>query len=181
MFSGATFTGTGTATATLSGGGATCAFGTTAFVGQSVPAPAGVTFPDGLFDFTTTDCTGTITVTVTFPTAFAAGAQYWKYGPTPTLSSPHWYTLVAGVPNNLVLLGKTATFSITDGGLGDDDLTVNGTTVDRGGIGIAAAVAAVAAVNPVNVPTLSQWTLLLLSGLILLGFVGGTRTGRTRH
>ncbi len=172
VFSGTTSTGTGIATATLSGGGSTCTFGTTAFVGPSVPAPAGVSFPDGLFDFTTTNCTGTITVTVTFPTAFAAGAQYWKYGPTPSLSSPHWYTLAAGAPNNLVLSGNTATFTITDGGLGDDDLTVNGTIVDRGGIGIAAAV------DPVIVPTLSLWSLLLLSGLMLLGFVGVTRTGR---
>ena len=177
VFSGTTFTGTGIATAMLSGGGATCTFGTTAFVGPSVAAPAGVTFPDGLFDFTTTNCTGTITVTVNFPTAFAVGAQYWKYGPTPSLSSPHWYTLAAGAPNNLVLSGNTATFTITDGGLGDDDLTVNGSILDAGGIGIAAAVNAV---NPVNVPTLSQWSLLLLSGLMLLGFVGVTRTGRVR-
>ena len=175
VFSGVTFTGTGTATATLSGGGSTCTFGTTAFVGPSVPAPAGVSFPDGLFDFTTTNCTGTITVTVTFPTAFAAGAQYWKYGPTPSLSSPHWYTLAAGAPNNLVLSGNTATFTITDGGLGDDDLTVNGTIVDRGGIGITAAVAAT---DPVTVPTLSLWSLLLLSGLMLVGFVGVTRVER---
>ncbi len=178
VFSGGTFTGTGTATATLSGGGATCTFGTTAFVGPQVPAPAGVTFPDGLFDFTTTNCTGTITVTVTFPTAFAAGAQYWKYGPTPSLSSPHWYALAAGAPNNLVLSGNTATFTITDGGLGDDDLTVNGTIVDRGGIGIAAAVAAG---DPVTVPTLSLWSLLLLAGLMLLGFVGVTRSARIRR
>ena len=175
VFSGTTFTGTGIATATLSGGGATCTFGTTAFVGPSVAAPAGVTFPDGLFDFTTTNCTGTITVTVTFPTTFAAGAQYWKYGPTPSLSSPHWYTLAAGAPNNLVLSGNSATFTITDGGLGDDDLTVNDTIVDRGGIGIAAAVAAV---DPLTVPTLGQWSLLLLSGLMLLGVFGVTRAGR---
>jgi trimeric autotransporter adhesin len=169
LFSGTTFTGTGIATATLSGGGATCSFGSTAFVGPSVAAPAGVSFPDGLFDFTATNCTGTITVTVVFPTPFAAGAQYWKYGPTAAVPAPHWYTLAAGAPNNLVLSVKTATFTITDGGLGDDDLTVNGTIVDAGGIGVSAAVAAV---DPVNVPTLGPWSLLLLSGLMLLGFVG---------
>ena len=176
VVSGTTFTGTGTATAVIAGGGPTCSFGTTAFVGSPVAPPAGVTFPDGLFDFTATGCVGTITVTVTFPTAFTPGAQYWKYGPTPPASPAHWYTLAAGVPNNLVLAGNTATFTIADGALGDDDLTVNGTIVDQGGPGVTAVVLA----TTVVVPTLSEWSLLLLSGMLLLGFVGVRRSARVR-
>jgi hypothetical protein len=170
LFSGTTFTGTGTATAVLAGGGPTCSFGTTAFVGPPVAPPAGVTFPDGLFDFTATGCVGTITVTVTFPTAFAPGAQYWKYGPTPPANPANWYTLSPGVPNNLVLAGNTATFTITDGARGDDDLTVNGTIVDQGGPGVLA--------DPVVVPTLGEWGAWILSALMLLGLVGAIRPAR---
>lgn len=135
-FSGTTFTNTGTATALLSGGGPTCSFANAALVGPPAPAPAGVTFPDGLFQFTTSSCSGTITVTVTFPTAFQASESYWKYGATPGPTPAAWYTL--GPANNLVLAGNTATFTIADGGLGDDDLTVNGTIVDAGGPGVQA-------------------------------------------
>src|SRR5205814_2061674 len=129
MFSGTTFTNSGTATAILSGGGPTCGFASASFVGPPVAAPAGVTFPDGLFQFTTSGCSGIITMTVTFPTPFQASETYWKYGPTPGPTPAHWYTL--GAPNNLNLAGNTATFTIADGGLGDDDLTVNGMIVDQ--------------------------------------------------
>jgi hypothetical protein len=135
-FSGTTFTNTGIATALLSGGGPTCSFANTALVGPPAPVPAGVTFPDGLFQFTTSSCTGTITVSVTFPTAFQPNESYWKYGATPGPTPAAWYTL--GAANNLVLAGNIATFTITDGGLGDDDLTVNGTIVDAGGPGVQA-------------------------------------------
>ena len=171
-FSGTTFTGTGIATATLSGGGSGCSFGTTAFVGPPVAAPAGVSFPDGLFDFTTTSCTGTITITVKFPTPFPAGAQYWKYGPTPGPVAAHWYTL--GAANSMVLAGSTATFTITDGGLGDDDLTVNGSIVDQGGPGVSAPVPTVA------IPTLSESGLFLLSGLLMLVAYFGVRVQQSK-
>jgi hypothetical protein len=133
-FSGTTFTNTGTATATLTGGGPTCSFASASLVGPPVAPPAGVTFPDGLFQFTTSNCSGTITMTVTFPTAFQASEAYWKYGPTPGPTPAQWYSL--GATNNINLVGNTATFTIADGGLGDDDLTVNGTIVDQGGPGV---------------------------------------------
>ena len=135
-FSGTTFTNTGVATALLSGGGPTCSFATASLVGPPAPVPAGVTFPDGLFQFTTSSCSGTITVAVTFPTAFQGSEGYWKYGATPGPTPAAWYTL--GAPNNLTLVGNTATFTIADGGLGDDDLTVNGSIVDAGGPGVQA-------------------------------------------
>jgi hypothetical protein len=135
-FSGMTFTNTGIATALLSGGGPTCSFANASLVGPPAANPAGVTFPDGLFQFTASGCSGTVTVTVTFPTAFQATESYWKYGPTPGPTPAHWYAL--GAPNNLNLTGSTATFTIDDGGLGDDDLTVNGTIVDQGGPGTTA-------------------------------------------
>ena len=173
-FSSSTATGSGTATATVTGAG--CTFTVAQFIPVApLAAPAGVSFPHGLFDFQVGGCgTGaTATVQVNYPQAIPAGAQYWKYGPTAAQPAPHWYALASGVPNNLVISGATATFTITDGGLGDDDLTANGMIIDQGGIAVIAVAAEV-----VLVPTLSQWSLLLLSGLILLGFVGVTRTWR---
>lgn len=167
-FSGPTATGSGTASATVSGAG--CTFTTAQFIAVApLAAPAGVNFPHGLFDFKVGGCGSgaTATVQVTFPQALAAGSQYWKYGPTPGPVAAHWYALGAGAPNNLVMTATTATFTITDGGLGDDDLQANGVIVDQGGPGFVAA--AVAGALPV--PTLSQWRLLLLSALLmLLGF-----------
>ena len=115
--------------------------------------PEGVTFPYGLLDFVMTGCTpgSTLTFTVTYPGSIPAFTAYWKYGPTPGNPTPHWYTLPATFGAN------TATFSITDGGLGDDDLAANGTIVDQGGPGF----------TPRTVPTLSTWMLALLAMLML--------------
>lgn len=147
-YSGPSPTGSGTITATFSGGGATCVFTSARFIpltgdAASPPAnsaPPGVQFPHGLFDFATTGCTpgSTLQFTITYPSALPNGTQYWKYGPTPAnppAPSPRWYTLPAAVA------GTVGTFTITDGALGDDDLTANGAVVDAGGPGVGAATA----------------------------------------
>ncbi len=171
-FSGATATGTGVATATVTGAG--CTFTTAQFIAVApLVAPSGVNFPHGLFDFTVGGCGAgaTATVQVTFPQALAPGSQYWKYGPTPGPVAAHWYALAAGVPNNLVMTTTTATFTITDGGLGDDDLLANGEIVDQGGPGFVAAPVAEA----IQVPTLNELGLLLLSALLMLAGLGAMR------
>lgn len=66
--------------------------------------------------------------------------------------APHWYMYILPA----TVAGNTVTFTITDGGLGDDDLTPNGAIFDQGGAGAA------------GIPTLSEWTLILL-GLLLAG------------
>ena len=162
------------ATVSLSGGGAACTFAPagngplqSAFFipvsghAKSPPAgsaPGAVTFPHGLLDFVLLNCTpgSTINFTVTYPAALPGAAQYWKYGPTPGNATPHWYVLPA------TIIGNVATFSIVDGGLGDDDLAANGTVVDQGGpAGLVAGI--------VQVPTLSEYVLWLLASLMLLG------------
>lgn len=162
--------GTGSITASFSGGGAGCGYTVSNFILLSggVQPPAGVSFPHGLFDFTIGGCTpgATITMTLTYPQALPAGAVYWKYGPTPTDNAPHWYQLPAAIS------GNTATFSITDGGLGDDDLTANGTIVDQGGPGWGGAGGAS------SIPTLSEWGLMLLSSLLALGALVSLRRQR---
>jgi len=170
--SGPTFTGTGTATAVLSGGGASCSLVAPAFVGPPAAVPPGVSFPDGLFSFNATGCTGTITLTVTFPTAFVPSEQYWKYGPTPGNAAPHWYTLTAA-NNNVSLAGNVATFTINDGSFGDDDLTVNGTIVDQGGPGVAAALT-----PTVPAPALNLWGLLALT--LMFGSVAAAQARQRR-
>jgi hypothetical protein len=66
--------------------------------------------------------------------------------------APHWYQLPVTVRDNVV------TFSIIDGGLGDDDMTANGSIVDPGGLGVGSQ----------PIPTLSQSTLVLLGLLFAL-------------
>jgi hypothetical protein len=160
-FGGPTATLTGDATLRMSGGGALCGFTRAAFLpvdgtAYSPPpnfAPPGVTFPHGLVGFVTSGCTpgATLTFTLSLPAASAPTTAYWKYGPTPDNTAPHWYQLPVSIQGSVVW------FSIIDGGLGDDDLTANGTVVDIGGPTVDSAQ---------TIPTMSEWMLLLLTLLI---------------
>ncbi len=160
-------TGSGSVNACFTGGGATCTYETSRFIAAppgTLPVPPttpgpGIVFPHGLFDFLALGCTAgsTLSFTITYPSALAAGTQYWKYGPTPSNATPHWYVLPA------TIAGNTATFTITDGGMGDDDLLANGEIVDQGGPGGGPGGGAAT-----SVPTLSEWAMVLLA-LLLLG------------
>jgi YVTN family beta-propeller protein len=185
VFSGPSATGSGTATVSFSGGGAACTFAPagngplqSAFFipvsghPKSPPAgtaPGAVAFPHGLLDFVLLNCTpgATVSFTVTYPAALPAAVQYWKYGPTPASATPHWYVLPA------TITGNSVTFSIVDGGLGDDDLAANGTVVDQGGPGAPGAGGEIR-----QVPTLSEWALVLLASLMLLGAARPESLGR---
>lgn len=136
-YSGPTATSSGNAQISFTGGGVLCGFTRAAFVPltgdpSSPPAgtaPSGESFDHGLINFVTSGCVpgSTLTFVVAMPTPLPASTQYWKYGPTPSNTSPHWYLIPSTIN------GNTITFSITDGGLGDDDLQANGTIVDPGG------------------------------------------------
>ncbi len=177
-FSGPTATGTGDATASLSGLPAGCGFTLAEFIPveghpHSPPAgsaPGGVAFPQGLFNFKIGGTCGdgfTATVVVTYPQPLPAGTQYYKYGPTPAHPAPSWYALPATVTGNSV------SFTLTDGALGDDDLAANGSLVDQGGPGVAAAP------PPADIPTWSEWT-ALLAALGLLLVAGAQHRRRSR-
>jgi hypothetical protein len=140
-FSGPTATGSGMSKVEFSGGGAECTFSKSAYLpgpnnaNSTVSAltdPAQLSFPDGLVDFTASGCVGgsTLNFTLTLPSAAPAGATLYKYGPTFSDVAPHWYAFPASFD------GKTVTFSITDGGLGDDDLIANGIIVDPSGVAV---------------------------------------------
>ena len=165
-FTGPSATGQGDLTATVSGGGSACNLTQAAFVTPSSTPPAGYTFPYGLLRFTLGDaCDGSaVTVQVTYPTALPAGAKYWKYGKTADNPTAHWYELTTAT-----LAGNTVTFTLTDGQKGDDDLTVNRSISDDGGVGVP-----VAGAPATGIPTLSEWALLLLTGLLgLLSWQSG--------
>jgi hypothetical protein len=164
-YTAASATGSGSITAAFSGGGAACTYTVKQYIAvtghaASPPtgsAPAGLSFPQGLFDFSTSTCTpaSTLAFVITYPQALPAGTVYWKYGPTASNTAPHWYQLPASI------VGNTASFSITDGGLGDDDLTANGSIVDQGGPGVP-----LASTGVTTVPTLSEWAMILMASLM---------------
>jgi hypothetical protein len=92
-----------------------------------------IQFPHGFFEFNITGLTHgqSVTLTITLPSAVPTTAQYWKYGPTPGNPTAHWYQIAMGDNDG----DNVITITLTDGGLGDDDLTPNGVIVDQGGPG----------------------------------------------
>lgn len=161
-FSGPSATGTGTITASFPAAGG-CTFAAPQFIGPPPGAPpipptvppTNPSFPHGLFDFSVTGCAAaqSLTFTITYPQPLPSFTKYWKYGPTAANPTPHWYVLPA------TIAGNTVTFTIVDGGVGDDDLTANGTIVDQGGPGAGGP--------SVGVPTLDPRALALLVLLMM--------------
>ncbi len=158
--------GSGTITATVSTSPSGCGFTQSQFT--TVPptaaatAPAGVRFVYGLTGMTIAGACGngsTASFTLQYPNALPANAQLWKYGKTGANTTDHWYQLSAA--NNVIISGNTVSYSVTDGGLGDDDYTVNGSIVDPVGLGVPYGAAVI--------PTLSEWSMMMLSALLALG------------
>lgn len=107
-------------------------------------APAGEQFTLGFTSFELEYSTGTppqpdqhIVVTESLPQSAPAGADYWRYGPTADLTSPHWYRWdynpATGIGAQIV--GNQVFLNFIDGALGDDDLSDNGVIADAGGVG----------------------------------------------
>ena len=170
-FTGASPAGAGNIAATFTGGSATCGYATKQYMAAtaaSATLPAGVSFPQGVFAFTTTDCGAgaTLNFTLTYPQALPAGTQYYKYGPTLADPSNHWYVFPATISGNQI------TFSIVDGGVGDSNPAA-GFITDPGGPGFAFA-----ATNANAVPTLGEWGMLLLIGLMGVVGMSASRKGR---
>lgn len=154
-----TFTGSGNGWASLSGTAGWVVDATqTGFIAASGygALPAGYQFPHGLFKvrLTSGPSGSATTVTLTFPSPLPTGTVYWKYGPTLSNLTPHWY-----IYPGAVISGSTVTLSLTDGADGDTDLLANSVISDPGGPGVPDA-----AQNPI--PTLSEWMLLALITLM---------------
>lgn len=157
----ATNTGNGRATVAASNGWVVDQAGSAGFIPMTGHAksplsqPAGYTFPHGLVDLRlTTGAVGSAaTVTLTYPNPLPPGTVYWKYGRTTANPVAHWYQFPGAV-----IAGNTVTLTLTDGGDGDDDLTPNSVILDPGAPGVPGGVA--------DIPTLSEWGLILLSMLM---------------
>ncbi len=93
-----------------------------------------ITFVHGMFSFNITGLSvgQTVTVKLTFPSNIPNTSEYWKFGPTLSNTTPHWYQIPFGSNDG----DNVITINLTDGGLGDHDLTSDGTIMDPGGIGI---------------------------------------------
>ena len=101
-------------------------------------APSGVTFPYGFIDFTINGAgPGGATTLILYLPAGANINTYWKYGPTPTNSNPHWYEFMyeSSTQTDAVINGNKITLYFIDGQRGDDDITGNGIIIDQGGAG----------------------------------------------
>jgi len=90
--------------------------------------PASLEHPHGFIDFRTENCAAgrPVTFTVDAGEPLPPTAQWWKLGPTLADRGPHWYVIPSTVS------GSKITFTIEDGGLGDDDLMMNGSISDLG-------------------------------------------------
>lgn len=133
-----------------------------------VPAMAGYTFPYGLVGFSLENVGvgNTVTLRIQYPEPVPSGAEYWKYGRLTAGGAPTWHripmTLVGGAGSD------TIEISLTDGGSGDTDATLDGTITDPGGLRVRAAAGPG---GPVAIPALSPWALALLAaGVGLLGW-----------
>ncbi|MBW1894805.1 MAG: hypothetical protein JRI91_14075 [Deltaproteobacteria bacterium] len=100
--------------------------------------PTNYDFEYGFFNFTIEDVEigGATTVTIYLPDG-AAPDTYYKYGPTPGNTSPHWYEFLFDGTTGAEINGNVITLHFVDGDRGDDDLTANGIIVDDGGPGFS--------------------------------------------
>ena len=150
--------------AVTSGGGAACAFERVQLLpaaSASPTPPANVQFPHGLLDFALNGCDATpVTLTITYPQALPQGVQYWK------LRNGTWAAYGQAVA---VAGSTTATLTLQDGGMGDDDgvPTPDGRIVDPGQVAVLAVPGPGSATA---IPTLGTWALGLLAAV--LGLLG---------
>ena len=155
-----------TASFTTADGTATCGYESTQFPAAAAVGgtlPAGFSFAQGAFGFTTTQCgTGaTLALTLTFEQPLAANAKFFKF------NGSTWAEFPASIS------GKTITYNVTDNGAGDSN-PADGVITDPVAVGVP-----VAAANPTPVPTLGQWALVLLS--LMAAAVGAGTLRRQGH
>lgn len=142
----------------------------TAATSVATPPPAGTVFPQGLASFQLTSGApgSSARVTVQYTQAIPEGAVYMKYGKSPdgyncagaACQQDHWYQL----PTALAVFAPdrmSVTLTLTDGGLGDSDAVASQIT-DPGGPVVLTATALQ------GIPTLSEWGVIVLSGLLAL-------------
>lgn len=113
----------------------------------------GMKFPYGFFAFTVTGVGSSGVVATLYLPKNAAIVDYYKYGPTPDDTTPHWYEFKFGGTTGAEIVqdaGDTRILlHLVDAQRGDDVLTADGQVVDAGGP--AAQAAPVIAAAPATV------------------------------
>ncbi|MBI4824805.1 MAG: InlB B-repeat-containing protein [Nitrospirae bacterium] len=94
-------------------------------------------FPYGFLDFTIIGLTPGGATTLTLYIESADVNTYFKYGPTPDNTSPHWYEFMYDGTTGAEINGNIITLHFVDGQRGDDDLIADGTVIDQGGPGVS--------------------------------------------
>ena len=144
-----------------------CTLGSPPAFAAAAPAdalPANATAPQGLLRFTAANCTGgTLTVQVAYPGSLAGLAPY-KFGPATTGATAGWF------PHGSVN-GSTVTYTVTDNSTGDNDTAAGAISDPHALLALASAPAPAAQA----IPTLGEWALALLAGVLGLLSAGALR------
>ncbi|MDY6836184.1 MAG: leucine-rich repeat domain-containing protein, partial [Chloroflexota bacterium] len=95
--------------------------------------PKNTRFPYGFFNISLgpVEVGGHITVTIYLSEGTTVDT-YWKYGPTPDNTVPHWYEFLYDGETGAQINGNVITLHFVDGKRGDKDLQANGIIQDPG-------------------------------------------------
>lgn len=128
------------------------------FVSLPAPAPAGMTFVGGATKLVlTSGAPGTSVIVTLHFDRIPAGVQLYKYGKeTGPDDANTWFIY----PATIDVAAGTVTYTLTDGQRGDNDWAANRVIDDPVALGVPGAL---------SIPTLSEWGMIVLSGLIVLG------------
>lgn len=165
----------GTAQVLISGTGSCAVVPGSVQISNTAPAlPTHAAAPLGVLRFNASGCAGaSVTVQVTYPAGSLSGLTVRKYGPFGQPAQTGWFS-----PQGLVVSagagGDVVTYTVSDNGDGDSDPTVGVISDPMAPLSLGAATPG----NVQAVPTLGEWGLLMLVGLV---GVCGTRTLRTRR
>ncbi|WP_353738663.1 Ig-like domain-containing protein, partial [Comamonas sp.] len=109
----------GAAQVTITSNTSSCTLGTPPAFGQAdlTGAPAKAKAPLGALTFTATSCAGaTLTVRIAYPVGSLATLTPHKFGPPSTGAASTWFAHGS-------VSGDTVTYTVTDNGIGDSNLT----------------------------------------------------------
>nr|WP_311230425.1 MULTISPECIES: IPTL-CTERM sorting domain-containing protein [unclassified Acidovorax] len=151
----------GTAAVSITGGGNSCTLTSAGFNAVVPPnAPAGATQPVGVFRFSADGCPGdTLSVSLTYPQPLPARIRFMKFGPPATGRASSWFELQPA-QYSLSSDRRSVKYTVTDNQAGDSN-TAPGAIEDPFAPMVLQAPAGVT-----GVPTLSQWSLMLMCLLV---------------
>lgn len=149
---------TGIPSATMSGGGTTCTLQPGGGFGPVTSTPPNLQAPSGQFAFSAENCTGSVTMTLTYPSALPEGVQFRKPD-----GVGGWFDPATALNVIVDSARTTVTYTITDNGAGDTNPAA-GVIADP----LVPVLAAAPAGGAAAVPTLSEWGAILMSALLAI-------------